>query len=304
MVIVKGMNGISAKIIRDSINGTNRLTTYELEYPRLIHSELLTHKMLSKNSSSSRAIPFKRALEMLQENPAMPVHWGLNQPGMSAKEELSTYDKSLAQDIWLQTRDAVIEHAHRLDAVKLHKQVINRMLEPWSIMKTVISGTEFENLWWLRDHEDAQPEFQELARVMHQAENESTPEALESGQWHLPYVDARVDGYGMQRYYDTTGEEMTLEDAIAVSSSCCAQVSYRRLDDSLEKARDIFAKLIGADRKHASPMEHQGTPIPQMYKNENWPDGVTHMRRDGTYCSGNFFGWIQHRQLIPNHTKW
>jgi hypothetical protein len=179
------------------------------------------------------------------------------------------------------------------------------------MMKTVISGTEFENLWWLRDHADAQPEFQELARVMHLAYEESVPQELINGEWHLPYIETVYDdAKNTFVYIDGEGNNLALETAIKVSSSCCAQVSYRRLDESVEKAVSIYDKLIGADRKHASPFEHQGTPIvggdftPIPFDPDTWPVGVTHVCRDGTLCSGNLQGWIQHRQLIPNHTKW
>jgi hypothetical protein len=312
MIEVVGKNGIIARVIKDSISlDGHRFTTFEIEYPRMILSEANTHRALSKNSSSSRAVPYKRAIELIKNSPAVPVHWGMNKEGMSAAEELSIEDKEKALKIWLETRDLVIEQCDKLADIKLHKQVINRLSEPFSMMKTVISGTEFENLWWLRDHADAQPEFQELAKVMHEAYNISTPTELVNGEWHLPYVDSYYDDVvGEVVYRDQNGQEMELEVARKVSASCCAQVSYRRLDDSLEKAIKIYDNLVSASRVHASPFEHEATPIvggdehPIAFLPQSWPEGVTHVRRDGTLCSGNLQGWIQFRQLIPNNTKW
>jgi hypothetical protein len=309
---VVGKLGIVARVIKDSISlDGHRFTTFEIEYPRWILAEKNTHRALSKNSSSSRAIPYKRAIELIKNSPAVPVHWGLNKEGMSASEELSLEDQEKALQIWLETRDLVIDQCDKLAAIKLHKQVINRLTEPFSMMKTVVSGTEFENLWWLRDHADAQPEFQELARVMHEAYKNSTPVELINGEWHLPYIDSSYDDVvGEFVYRDQNGQEIDLETAKKVSSSCCAQVSYRRLDESIEKALMIYDKLVSASRVHASPLEHQGTPIvggefhPISFLPQSWPEGVTHVRRDGTLCSGNLQGWVQYRQTIPNNTKW
>jgi thymidylate synthase ThyX len=157
-----GKEGISAKIICDSISNGNRLTTFELEYPRFILAEINTHRMLSKNSASSRAIPASKMLEQIKENPARPVWWGKNQPGMQAKEELNLYHQALADDQWLIASRYAIEMANNMIETGLHKQITNRITEPWQRMKTVATGTEWANLLWLRDHEDAQPEFGEL----------------------------------------------------------------------------------------------------------------------------------------------
>lgn len=294
-----GKSGISATVIADSINASgNRLTTFEWEYPRFIHSEAMTHKMLSKNAASSRAIPFKSLLDLILNTPAMPVHWGKNQSGMKAREELDVEEKIEAQRIWIEARDAVIAKSIELDSIGLHKQLLNRLLEPWQTIKTVVSGTEFTNLFWLRDHQDAQPEFGELASVAHEAINQSVPTFLEPGQWHLPYVDQS------QNFDIVTGRK--------ISASCCAQVSYRRLDDSTEKALKIY-DMLGLEstdpefRKHASPVEHQGTPISAStvsFDPSTWEDGITHVSRNGSLWSANFQGWIQHRQLIPGHVVW
>jgi len=312
MIEVIGKEGIIARVICDSIGGTNmkRMSTFELEYPRFIHSEVMTHKMLSKNSASSRAIPVKTILDQIRNNPAMPVWWGKNQPGMSAREELTGEERDRAEFLWRHAANTFATLSEDiLNEVGLHKQLTNRLTESFQRMKTVISGTEWKNLWWLRDHSDAQPEFHELARVMREAYEESVPTLLAAGEWHLPYVErlwTYEGGQDILTYQDENDNEVSLEEAQRISSSCCAQVSYRKNDGSLEKADDIFAKLIGMDRKHASPFEHQATPIYQENYTHApmWDDGITHMRKDGMLCSGNLFGWIQYRQLIPGHTVW
>ena len=286
----KMINGITATVIKDSYNvsGT-RLTTFELEYPRFVHSELMTHRMLSKNCASSRAIPIQRINELVYSDPAMPVWWGQNQAGMSAKEELTGSKLDAAQTMWVFGSKMAVELSKQLHMIGLHKQITNRVTEPWQTMKTVISGTEWANFLWLRDHEDAQPEIAELARKMSIEFNNSTPLLLTPGQWHLPYVD---------------DENIDVELGKKISASCCAQVSYRRLDDSLEKALDIYDKLIGMSRKHASPFEHQATPMDLVVGADEWQAGVTHVDRNYEMWSGNFKHWIQHRQLIEGHSTW
>lgn len=286
--MIVGKEGISAKIIADSINGNNRLTTFELEYPRFIHSEVMTHRMLSKNCASSRAIPVEKMLEQIEKNPAMPVWWGQNQAGMAAMQELPEETQQAAREQWLHSAWEAAASIRVMGKMGLHKQISNRVSEPWQRMKTVITGTEWSNLLWLRDHAAAQPEFQELAKCIRLEFEKSEPTKLMPGQWHLPYVE---------------DENLSLDNALKLSASCCAQVSYRKMNDSLDKAIEIYDKLVGMDRKHSSPFEHQATPMDARFV-EAWQPGITHMDRHGDYWSGNFKGWIQHRQLIPEHTVW
>lgn len=297
---------ISAKIIADSISHSGqRITTFELEYPRFIHSEFMTHRLFSRNAASSRAIPVNKAIELIKTDTAMPIHWGKNQPGMSAKEECNTPltypqkhpDLATREDAWGYARDAALYHAEAFDKAGYHKQIVNRLLEPFTHIKVVCTATEFENFFWLRNHADAQPEIKSLAQEMLNAVENSTPIQLNSGDWHVPY-------YANGHWIATSGSDdkavdvngVTLNDALAVSSSCCAQVSYRRLDDSLEKARDIFKRLVEAMPPHFSPFEHQASPMKLGYSFAE--NGVTHMDKYGNYWSGNFKKWVQFRQLI------
>lgn len=305
---------IEAKILAKSISPEGKiLTTWELTYPRMIHAELMTHGMLIKNAASSRAIPIAKVIEMVRNNPAMPVHWGKNQPGMQAQEELTGDELSIARGLWLMAADYAAQKAE--DAVELvngHKQWVNRLLEPFQWMKTVVTGTEWANFYWLRNHEAADPTFRALAALMSEV-NERTPaKLLQPGEWHLPYF--------FTGFWNGGNTDYTLEDAIAISMSCCAQVSYRTLDDSLEKAYKVVERLnLGTDMTqpvHASPSGHQGTPmkkgrignwedsvnLPPFL--ETWEDGITAYHKELGFMSGNLAGWIQNRQLIKGHTKW
>lgn len=309
MIEVTGKGGITVRVLADSISARGiRLTTFELEYQRFFHSEFMTHKMLSKNSASTRAIPVARAIQLIKERPAMPIHWGLNNPGMQSNTEMDETRREAAEASWLASMDSAIAFANVMsdkDGINGHKQWVGRVLEPYSFMKVVCTGTEYANLFALRHHRDAQPEFFELSDCMIRARAMSVPKQLKPGQWHLPYVDF-VEG----RYF-VGGVEVPLDIARKVSASCCAQASYRRLDDTVEKALDIFEKLkldgVSSDPKHASPVEHQATPMDDLtipFNPNTWENGITHVRRDGSLWSGNLRGWVQYRQLIPNESVW
>lgn len=339
-------NAVSAKIVADSISPDGiRITTFELEYPRIIHSELMTHRLFSRNAMSSRAVPIAKMIKQVRENPAMPYRFGANQPGMQDKGEehnATIYVPRVAQDgtvsniafsgraWWQEAAQHAAAFADAFDKAKYHKQIANRLLEPFQRMKTVLTATEFNNFWWLRVDADADPTIEVLATCMKEAFDRNTPEMLQPGMWHTPYVDHVYgfgDGEGEDEYifegYCVLDENdkpvmLSLEDAKAISASCCAQVSYRVLNSTKEKALDIYGKLLSGNKVHASPFEHQATPlahVDQMVRRnfilsevevitqdtEMWEVGVTHVDRKGMFWSGNFRGWIQHRQLLDNN---
>jgi hypothetical protein len=302
-------NGITARILADSISPEgHRMTSMELEYPRFILAELNTHRMLSKNSASSRAIPISTMHKNIVESPATPVYWGKNQPGMSAKEEVAPDVMEFAGELWAKGMYEAIEIAAKLSSIGLHKQIANRITEPWMMMKTVISGTEWANLLYLRNHPDAQPEFAALAECIQDVLDLSSPTELQPGEWHLPYVDLYRSHLDNILYYiGPSGENLSIENARILSASCCAQVSYRRNDNSMDKAKMIYDKLINSTPAHASPVEHQATPMhPTNWETEPayWQEGVSHMSANGDLWSGNLRGWIQFRKLIPNEAVW
>jgi thymidylate synthase ThyX len=301
---------IEVKIIKDSYNADlkSRLTTFELVYPRFIHGELMTHRMFSRNAASSRAIPIDKVIELLQTNPAMPVHWGKNQAGMQANTEIDNIEG--AKLLWLAARDSAINHAIVMRDMGLHKQIVNRILEPYQLIKTIVTATEFNNWFWLRAHPDAQPEIKELAEKMLGIYEQSTPQELFEGEWHVPYVTTiRNRSFSWQFVYlDENDNYITADEARMISASCCAQVSYRKNDGSLEKAHVVFDRLINSVPVHASPVEHIATPITKEAIERAMnpgadPAGITHVDIDGMPWSGNLRGWVQYRQLIDNNVK-
>jgi thymidylate synthase ThyX len=277
---------ISAKIIADSICSGIRLTTMELNYPRFIHSEFMTHRMFSRNASSSRAIPIEKNIVEVQDNLVMPIHWGKNQPGMQAKEEIIEIGE--ARDQWIFASDNAVYHAEKLHDLGIHKQVANRLLEPFQYIKVIVTATEWENFFNLRLHPDAQPEMKQLAVVMQAAMNGSTPDELTQGQWHLPYIS-----------WDERSR-LTRDVATKCSVARCARVSYLNHDNSYP---DVEKDIALADRLlkdgHMSPFEHQATPMNFKYI-QQWYDlkGVTHQDVHGENWSGNFRGWLQYRQML------
>jgi thymidylate synthase ThyX len=274
---------ITAKIIADSYSDNGqRLTTFELEYPRFIHSEVNTHRMLSRNAASSRAIPIKTMLGLVWNNPASPIHWGRNRSGMQANEELTGFKLWVTKKLWNLSGKVACGFAYAMHLAGCHKQVVNRIVEPWSHIKVVVSATEWDNFFHLRNHSDAQPEIHELARQMWDLYKTNTPKQLEEGEWHLPYLD----GYNIlpKDVLPSKPNDIYLEDAKKLSASLCAQVSYRKSDESIEKAIRIYDRLVTSEPIHASPFEHQATPA-----------------KSNIVISGNFRGWIQFRSTIPNN---
>jgi hypothetical protein len=296
---VSGKGGISARVVARSYNplSASEIITWELEYPRIIHAELMTHRVFSRNAASSRAIPIIKVLEQVRDNPAMPVHWGKNQAGMQASQELEGEALRRVQAAWLVAANEAASVADEMAEIGAHKQVVNRILEPFQFMKVVLTTTEVDNWFWLRHHEDADPTIHELAHCMAASMECADVLYLHPGQWHMPYY--------LNGFWDCSSD-VSLEDALKISSSCCAQVSFRSLDDSLERATRVFNRLIESEPVHASPTEHQATPMKPVAVGtmpHGCEPGVTHVDRNGNYWSGNFRGWIQHRQLIPNNAK-
>lgn len=282
---------ITAKIIADSISTNDvRITTMELNYPRFIHSEFMTHRMFSRNASSSRAIPVEKMLEQVQQSPAMPIHWGKNQPGMQASEEIPQI--GVVKQLWQYASKDARYWTDQLHKQSVHKQVANRLLEPFQYIKVIVTATEWDNFFKLRLHEDAQPEMMVLAEHMQAAMDNSVPAALQHGEWHLPYIGDLA--YGDDEWYP-----FTTEQAIKCSVARCARVSYLNHDNSnpsIEKDIDLYNKLLEAG--HMSPFEHQATPMRADSFNVHAEDGITHEDRYGNLWSGNFRGWIMYRQAL------
>ena len=305
---------MKVELIKDSIANNIRICTFILEYPRFIHSELCTHRQFSRNAASSRAIPTSAIIQNIRDNPAEAVWWGKNMSGMQAKEALTGWRLTLAKAVWASARELAILGARLFNRIGLHKQLANRILEPFQNIRVVVTATEWGNFFNLRDHSDAQPEFAALARMMKEAMNASTPTVLQSGEWHIPYVASYRAEDGAVVYFATLEQPLTLEEALMVSASMAAQESYRKSDPSIEKAKKIFAQLIGGAVSHSSPFEHSAMAM-EVIKDTHLPGldqqflilymnqhaGITHVDKAGNFWSGNLRGYVQYRQLIPNH---
>lgn len=279
---------ITAKIVADSVANNIRITTLELCYPRFIHSEFMTHRVFSRNASSSRAIPIDKTIDQVRNNPAMPVHWGKNQSGMQAREEIE--DVSSAKENWVFGASLAIGSAKVMRDAGLHKQIANRVLEPYQWIKVIVTATEWDNFFKLRLHKDAQPEMMVLAEHMEKAMDESIPVELHPGEWHLPYVDLAD--------FDDSG--YPIPEAIKCSVARCARVSYLNHDNSTpDIAKDIALADMLLAAGHMSPFEHIATPMefPTGWERP-WIKGYTHLDNIGNFWSGNFRGWIQYRQTL------
>ena len=271
---------IEARIVADSVSSAGRrITSLVLRYPRFIHSEFMTHRLFSRNASSSRAIPVKKMLAQVLEDPALPIHWGANMPGMQAREQLQGFRAWAAKTLFLLARYPAVVVVWSLTKLGLHKQVANRLLEPWLHIQVLVTATEWGNFFNLRCHPDAQPEMQALAECIFQAMAASSPKLLAKGQWHLPFLsDSRYLPSGLQTFM----RPHLLQE---LSAARCARVSYTLHDGAeptIGEDLALYGKLMANGVKHASPTEHQATPADN-------PDDR----------SGNFVGWVQFRKLIP-----
>lgn len=280
---------IKAEVVKDSVSvGGVRLTTFVLTYPRFIHSEFMTHRMLSRNASSSRAIPVSKFMDAIKNEPAMPLAFTKNCKGMQAKETLDSQDEAVK--VWLEARDSMLDFVQKLSDLGVHKQHANRLLEPFQHITVVASATDWANFFALRFHKDAQPEFRELAKLMYQEISKSTPKKLINGDWHLPFIpdlwDFRtetIESCNKTPVELTNG--LTITDLlIRRSVARCARVSYNNHDgteDSLQKDLELYNRLVSGAPMHASPTEHQAMSVP-----------------DQNIRSGNFKGWIQYRKTL------
>ncbi len=280
----------SAKVIADSISTSGvRITTMELCYQRFIHSEFMTHRMFSRNASSSRAIPIHKMIDQVRDNPAMPIHWGKNQAGMQAREELPEIEIDVVKSDWNYASKRMTEIATLMSEMDLHKQIVNRILEPFQWIKVIVTATEWDNFFKLRLHKDAQPEMMVLAEHMKKAMDESIPVELQPGEWHLPYVDLGD--------FDDSGDPIS--EAIKCSIARCARVSYLNHDNSApDIAKDIALADMLLAAGHMSPLEHQGTPMRQDSFNVHAEEGITHIDRYDNLWSGNFRSWVMYRKLL------
>ena len=291
--------GFEVKIIKRSISEEGMpLVTAQFKYPRFIHAEFMTHREFSRNASSSRAIPVKKMIEQVRNDPAMPIHWGANQPGMQADNQLGADDIQIMKNHWLLAAEQAAEQAEFMAAHGLHKQVANRVLEPYQWMHVIATTCNTSNFFGLRRHKDAQPEIKLVADLWHEALEQTPATLIKHGDWHLPYI-AAADWQAAERYLqvgritrDMPSREEVTNLLVAMSAARCARVSYLTHDGDLPTVQqdlDLYERLVGSQPLHASPTEHQATPD-YAYDNGVWAHGPEH---------GNLIGWRQFRKMLP-----
>lgn len=283
---------ITAKVIARSVSEEGKeIATVQCRYPKFIHGEVMTHRVFSRNASSSRAIPVERLIRDVMEDPVEPMYWGKNQPGMQAAEELTGDALHMARVFWHSSRANAINTAQDMANLGAHKQIVNRIIEPYCHINTLITATEWGNFSALRCHPAAQPEMRMLAEAIRDALAASAPVMLKAGEWHLPYVwDVNLP--------DQISPSDDWSDYIKLSTARCARVSYLtqdgRREPSVEEDLALYARLANAVPMHASPMEHQATP------DRNVGDVVSGDRWSRPSLHGNFVGWIQNRKLLES----
>ena len=264
----------SARILADNLAPSGyRLTTFEVTFPRIVLAEFNTHRTLSRNSASSRAIPIEKMLARVEADPFVPTYWGKNQKGMQADEELTDKERRIADGLWEGAKLDAIANARRLLDLGVHKQLVNRLLEPFMWQTVICTATEWENFFALRNHKDAQPEIKEIASRMEVIYRANRPTFVDQGFWHMPLMndleDLRSGGYS---------EEQIRQ----ISVGRCARVSYLTHAGERNPWADIELCERLRSSGHMSPFEHVA------------------MASAADVRSGNFIGWVQLRKLLPN----
>ena len=277
------VNMIKAEVVSDTIWNGKRITTLQLRLPRFILAQFNAHRSFSRSTASSRAIPTSKLLEMVKNDTVQPVYWGKNQAGMQASEEVDAETKEKALQEWKLAALNASKTAEKLLELGLHKQIANRILEPFMWAETIVTATEWDNFFKLRLHEDSQPEIQELARCMKEAMDNSEPV---KSKIHLPYITLdEMEDY-VQGLVTTDSESIDIElykYFVPISAARCARVSYLNHDQSnpvIEKDLATAEKLLSAG--HWSPFENQAYALPEVIP-----------------CR-NFIGWKQARTLYES----
>lgn len=271
-----------------------RLTTLAVTLPRIVLAELNTHRMFSRNSASSRAIPIQRMIDKVTQDPFIPFFWGANQKGMQAHVEIDAASRQQAELQWLLARDVAVEQALKLLSLGVHKQLANRLLEPWLYTTVLVTATDWDNFFALRCHPDAQPELRRAAEMMRDAVAASTPRPLGFCEWHKPYARPDdSDGWEATTITDVVTDAVQWQQLptqpsdyaqLLLCVARCARVSYGTSASLRDRADDVaLAKRLAASG-HWSPFEHVATPILH------------------SEYSANFFGWVQLRRYFAGES--
>lgn len=281
------MTTISANSILRTRNsaggGQHVLSTLLLTYPRFIHAEFMTHRVMSRNAASSRAIPFEKQLAALRADPAMPLHWGAHQKGMQADNQIDETERAV--EIWTSAMDHAIAHAEEMHRLGAHKQVVNRIIEPFTHIKVLVSATEWDNFLALRNHPAAEPHMQLLAKAIQEQLEEAPIQTLDPGHWHLPFVD-----------YSPDDDADLLDGLIPLCVARCASTSYKTVDNfdmTMEKAMELHDQFVHSRPQHASPLEHAA-----LLDGRNPSGNNGHGLWNNPEQHANFVGFRQYRHMV------
>lgn len=292
------MTDYRAEVIADSVgpNGV-RLTTMVVTFPRFILPELNTHRVFSRNSASTRAIPLRRQVAAVSEHMAMPLVWTRARSGMQGGALIEGTERRALDGLWIAAGRAVVRFVGVLADFGSHKQHGGRLLEPWRWHTVVITATEWDGFFAQRCHEDAQPEMRHIAEMMREARRRSLPRVLKPLQAHLPFVS------------EAEAEELGAGGAIKVSVARCARVSYLTHDGRRDVSKDfeLFHRLVSHRPMHASPLEHVALAMPERAGDMLSDRGRCRVAADiyvtpdtdtENFWCGNFRGWLQYRKLM------
>ena len=298
----------AVNVLADSVSPDGvRLVTMEVTFPRFILAEVNTHRMLSRNSASSRAIPTEKQIARVMENPFVPETFNKRVKGMGVGDAFSEEEQAEARETWLYARDEAVRAATKLNEQGLDKSRANRLLEPFMWHTAIISATEWDNFFGLRDHPAAQPEFQIVARMMREALADSPSQRLDYGMWHLPLLTetelAKLCSWRKADPNETPQHKIdeAIEHWKMVSASRCARVSFDKHTDTEPIKKTIERAKILMGNGHFSPFEHVARPMEH---------GGTDNQYDPNYelgparaFAGNFRGWVQMRKEIPHESR-
>lgn len=303
------------RVERDSITEYGeRLTTMVLTLPRIVLAELNTHRVFSRSSASSRAIPVEKLIARVKEDPFFPAYWGKNQKGMQAEVELSEDEIVGCRQDWLGAAESAIQHAQRLLARGVHKQITNRLLEPFLWHTVIISATEWSNWDHLRVDKEAQPEIRVGAEMVLQHRSGSRPKLLSSAEWHQPFSMADDRDVLIEDPDERGTRRPDAEELVRVAVGRSARVSYLNHDGKRDLVDDLGLAGRVLKSGHMAPWEHVARPMTSeertMFAQLKWsarPDstltGIGNFGMDwvnvGTdHFLGNFNGWVQARKRI------
>ena len=293
---------ITAQIIADSINEYNdRLTTYIITIPRIVLAEFNTHRVFSRNSASSRAIPFAKMIEKVKDNPFIPSEFQKDHKGMQGNENYVGVEKLEARMLWLNARDAAVETSTKLHKFGVTKQLCNRLLEPFLMHTIIVTSTEWENFFALRHHEAAEIHIAKAAELMLEAYNNNTPKELKEGEWHIPFGDRMDDLRVVEMIVPDelmSDHDQELNEAVEdikkkIAVARCARVSYDNYEGGDDYVKDVSLYNRLRSMGHQSPFEH----VAQAMSGNRRTEG------DGLGFCGNFRGWIQDRKFDTNEDR-